>query len=70
MQKKPNAFLDILSEFISHRKGLLPIIGMILIVINYIIQFFPTLGWLVTSNLLLHFGIVTAILGFLIAWAL
>ncbi len=32
-------FLDRMSEFLAHRKGLLPIIGLILILINLLIQF-------------------------------
>jgi len=63
--------LDWLSEFLAHRKGLLPLIGLILIIINLIIQFlFPFGHWLPGSNLFLHVGLVIAIFGFMIAWAL
>ncbi len=61
---------DRLSEFLAHRKGLLPLIGIALIVINLILQFTLPPGWLVSTNLLLHLGIVLAILGLMIAWAL
>jgi hypothetical protein len=63
--------LDRLSEFLAHRKGLLPLIGIVLVIINYILQFFFPFGhWLTGSNLLLHIGVVLAIFGMMLAWAL
>jgi hypothetical protein len=64
-----NEFLDIASNFFAHRKGLLPLVGIFFVIINLILQFFP-LGWLSDSNLFLHFGVVIAIIGFMLAWAL
>ncbi len=62
--------LDWLSEFLAHRKGLLPLIGIVLIIINLILQFILP-GWgLTTTNLLLHIGLIIAIFGLLLAWAL
>ncbi|MEN4013282.1 MAG: hypothetical protein AB1453_12830 [Chloroflexota bacterium] len=66
---KLSRLLDYLSAFLAARKGLLPIIGLILIITNLLLQFLTT-GWLAESNLLLHLGIVLAILGFMLAWAL
>ena len=65
-----NRLLDLLSDFIARRKGLLPAVGILLILGNFVIQFIPWFGWLSESNLFLHLGIVLAILGFLLAWAL
>jgi hypothetical protein len=62
--------LDSLSEYLAHRKGLLPIIGMVLIVINLIIQFAFPLSLLAFSNIFLHIGLLIAIFGLLLAWAL
>ena len=70
MITKFNHLLDKISEFFARRKGLLPAIGMVLVLINYILQFVPWFGWFSESDLLLHMGIVIAILGFLLAWAL
>jgi len=70
MLTRLNHLLDILSEFFARRKGLLPAIGLLLITINFIIQFFPWFGWLADYNLFLHLGIVLAIIGILLAWAL
>jgi hypothetical protein len=68
--KKLNKFLDVVSEFLAQRKGLLPLIGVFLVLVNGILQFIPIAGWLVSTNLLLHLGIILAILGILLAWAL
>ncbi len=62
-------FVDKLSEFLAHRKGLLPLIGLLLIVLNLILQFLPPM-WLASSNLFLHIGLIIAILGLMLAWAL
>jgi hypothetical protein len=65
-----NSTIDKLSNYLAMRKGLLPLLGLLLIFINWIFQFFPGLGWLVSSNTFLHLGVIISILGFLIAWAL
>ncbi len=62
--------LDRLSEFFARRKGLLPLIGVLLILVNFTIQFIPWFGWFSESNLLLHLGLVISFFGFLLAWAL
>jgi hypothetical protein len=62
--------LDWLSEFLAHRKGLLPLVGIILIILNLILQFILPPGWLTSSNLLLHIGLILAIFGLMLAWAL
>ncbi|MCL4530439.1 MAG: hypothetical protein M1282_13630 [Chloroflexi bacterium] len=66
--------LDELSEYLAHRKGLLPIIGIVLILVNLVLQFLLSplgpAGWLVSTNLLLHIGLVVAIFGLMLAWAL
>jgi len=70
MKARLSRMLDILSDFLAPRKGLLPILGLILVIANAVLQFIPGSGWLATSNLMLHLGIILAILGFLLAWAL
>lgn len=62
--------LDRISEYLAHRKGLLPIIGIILIIFNLVIQFVLPGSFLTTSNLFLHIGLVIAIFGLMLAWAL
>jgi hypothetical protein len=69
MFRKFNQFLDVLSNYFAHRKGLLPTLGIGLIILNFILQFFH-LGWVTDTNLFLHLGIILAIFGVLLAWAL
>ncbi len=69
MIQRFSRFLDRLSDYFAHRKGLLPMLGIVLVLANFITQFLP-LGWLASSDLLLHLGIILAILGILLAWAL
>ncbi len=69
MEKRFSLMLDDLSEFLARRKGLLPIIGILLIVVNFLFQIIPA-GWISTSNLFLHLGIIVAVLGFMLGQAL
>jgi hypothetical protein len=62
--------LDRLSEYLAHRKGLLPIIGLLMIVVNLLIQFIFPGSFLATTNLFLHIGLIAAIFGLMLAWAL
>jgi hypothetical protein len=61
---------DFLSDYLARRKGLLPLIGIVLIFLNLILQFILPPNWLTSSNLLLHLGIIVAIFGLMLAWAL
>ena len=61
---------DRLSEYLAHRKGLLPLMGMGLVLLNLILQFVLPPSWFTTSNFLLHIGIIIAIFGLMLAWAL
>jgi hypothetical protein len=61
--------LDWLSEYLALRKGLLPLIGILLIVVNFVFRLVPA-GWVTTTDLFLHLGIIIALLGILLAWAL
>ena len=65
-----NQFLDRLSNYLAHRKGLLPMLGVLLIIVNLILQFFPGLGWIVSSQLLLNLGVLLGLIGMMLAWAL
>jgi hypothetical protein len=62
-------FLDHTSEFLAHRKGLLPLAGILFVLGNMIIRL-ALPGWLAETDLFLHVGIILAVLGFMIAWAL
>ena len=62
-------WLDRLSAFIARNKGLPTMLAVLLVVLNFVVQFLP-LGWLSSSNLLLHLGIVVGLTGLLLAEAL
>ena len=65
-----NRLLDRLSEYFAHRKGFLLMLGAVLVVLNWVIQFMPAAGWLARTDLLLHIGVLVVIFGIMLAWAL
>ena len=62
--------LDKASNYLASRKGLLPFIGIGLIVFNFVLVFFLPDFVISKTNLALHLGIIIAILGQMLAWAL
>jgi len=65
-----SSFLDFMSNYLAHRKGLLPIVGLALILVNLILQFVIPGYIITTSNLFLHLGVIVAIFGLMLGWAL
>ncbi len=68
-----NRFIDRMSEYLAHRKGLPVFLGVLLVVLNYGVQFFthvPVLGLLASTNLLLHLGVIIGLIGILLGDAL
>jgi hypothetical protein len=66
-----NKFVDRAAEFLAKRPGLLPLIGLGLILLNFILQVFPGSGyWIVDTDLFLHLGLVITIFGLLLIRAL
>ena len=62
--------VDKASEYFAHRKGLLPIVGILLVIVNFLLPFFMASNFITASNLFLHLGIIVAVIGFMLAWAL
>jgi hypothetical protein len=62
--------LDNLSEYLAERKGLLPLLGLVLILVNLAIRIIFPEGYLARTDLILHIGLLIAIIGFLLARAL
>ncbi len=62
--------VDRASNYFAHRKGLLPMIGILLVIVNFILPFMFGLNVITGSNLFLHLGVIVAIFGFMLAWAL
>lgn len=64
-------FLDDASEYLSKRKGLLSLAGIGLVILNLLLASFLPADWfIIRTNLLLHLGIIIALLGQMLAWAL
>jgi hypothetical protein len=62
--------VDNASNYFAHRKGLLPLLGILLVVVNFFLPFFWGPNFVTLSNLFLHLGIIIAIFGLMLAWAL
>ena len=59
-----------IGEYLAARKGLLPILGVLLVVLNWIFQWVIPNLWITQTDVLLHLGVVVAIIGLLLARAL
>jgi hypothetical protein len=64
--------LDRFSRFLAQVRGLPIILGVTLVILNFILQFFDVdfIRFLSETNLLLHLGVVFGLLGVLLAEAL
>ncbi|MFZ0544323.1 MAG: hypothetical protein WAM60_02725 [Candidatus Promineifilaceae bacterium] len=62
--------LDKAADFMAERPGFLPLVAVVFILFNFLLQIFPGSGWVVDSNLFLHLGLVIGIIGLLIIRAL
>jgi len=59
--------LDSIGHYLADRKGLLPLLGALLVVLNLALRLLAPESWLGSNDLLLHLGILTAIFGLLLA---
>ncbi len=65
--------IDRISEYLAHNKAMPVFLGVLLVILNYVLQFFiqaPVLGFVAQTNLLLHLGIIAGLLGILLGDAL
>lgn len=58
------------ADFLEKVKGLPILVGILLVILNFIVQYIPGLTFLGDSNLLLHLGVVVGLLGVLLAEAI
>lgn len=68
--KRLSRLVDNASNYFARRKGLLPLLGILLVIINFILPFIFGLNIITGSNLFLHLGVIVAIFGMMLAWAL
>ena len=62
--------LDKLSEYLASRKGLLPLLGTVMIILNFLFEIFLPGAYITQIDLFLHLGLVVAIFGLVLASAL
>jgi hypothetical protein len=65
--------IDRISEYLAHNKAMPVYLGVLLIVLNYVVQFLapvPVFGFIASTNLLLHLGIIVGLIGILVGDAL
>jgi hypothetical protein len=65
-----NQLFDRLSDYLAHRRGMLPLIGLLLIILNFVVHLILGLlgvqSWFASSHLLLHLGLIISIIGILL----
>jgi len=62
--------VDRASNYFAHRKGLLPLVGILLVIVNYILPLLIGWNFVTSSNLFLHLGVIVAIFGMMLSSAL
>lgn len=64
--------LDGISDYVSVHRGVPVLIGVLLVALNYILLIIPgeQLGFVESTNLLLHLGVIVGLIGVLLGDAL
>ncbi|HEU0294058.1 MAG TPA: hypothetical protein VFR47_15055 [Anaerolineales bacterium] len=62
--------IDNASNYFAHRKGLLPLIGILLVIINFILPLLIGENFATNHDVFLHLGVIVAIFGMMLSWAL
>jgi hypothetical protein len=64
--------IDGISDYVSAHRGVPVLIGVLLVVLNYVLLIIPgvQLGFVETTNLLLHVGVIVGLIGVLLGDAL
>ena len=64
--------IDGTSDYVSTHRGVPVLIGVLLVVVNYLLLIIPgvQLGFVETTNLFLHLGIIVGLIGVLLGDAL
>lgn len=64
--------LDGISDYVSVHRGVPVLLGVLLVVLNYVLLIIPgvQLGFVETTNLLLHVGVIVGLIGVLLGDAL
>jgi len=65
--------LQNVADFLAHHKGLPVLVGVGLVLLNFILRLlpaWPVVGWLASVDLFMHLGIIIGLMGVLIGDAL
>jgi len=62
--------VDKSSDFFAHRKGFLPLLGIVFVIVNFFLPLLVPPNFFTLSNFFLHLGIIVAIFGMMLGWAL
>jgi hypothetical protein len=62
--------VDTASNYFAHRKGFLPLLGILFVIVNFVLPFFVPPNFFTLSNFFLHLGVIVAIFGMMLGWAL
>ncbi len=64
--------IDSISDYVSGHRGVPVLIGVLLVILNYVLRLIPEtqLGFVESTDLLLHVGIIVGLLGILLGDAL
>lgn len=67
MDQRINELVERINRFLVRQPGFLPLAGLLLIVVNLILQIWPGPDrWIAASHLFLHLGLITSLIGLLL----
>lgn len=67
MDRRLNDLFERINAFLMHRPGVLPLAGLALILLNFLLRIVPGRGtWIVDVDLFLHLGVLTSVIGLLL----
>lgn len=70
MKRAISKLLDVVSDYLASRKGLLPLLGILFVILNLVLQIVPGNYLLKETDFFLHLGFIVSVLGIMLAWAL
>lgn len=67
MDERINELVEQVNDFMVRRPGIVPLAGLLLIILNLLLQFYPGPdAWIADSNLFLHLGLLVSVIGLLL----
>lgn len=67
MDERINHIIEAVNDFMVERPGITPLLGVLLIIINFLLQIYPGPDtWIVGSNFFLHLGLILSVVGLLL----